>query len=339
MKNASPVSRWFGLLVLCVAGLWLGGCGALTLTLGAPQRGLDEAVVHTEPGHRGNKIAVIDITGVIVNADRPGLLSAGENPVSLLHEKLEKAANDRSVKAIVLRLNTPGGGVTASDLMYREVRRFRERSDKPVVALGMDVMASGGYYVACGADAIVAQPTSVVGSIGVIAQTVSVKPALERWGIASEAIVSGPNKAMGSPLEHMSDEHRALLQGLVDDFYERFATLVKTRRPGITEERFAEVTDGRVVSGDRALTLGLVDQVGDIYDAAALAKSLAGIERARLVIYHRPLDYAPSPYAAAPHAPTTGTQINLAQVNLPGSALSAGGDWPVGFYYLWRPAF
>jgi len=317
-------------LVACCAAV-VAGCGPVTFTVGGRQHGIDETTVIQEPDHRGNKIAVIDITGVIINSDRPGILRAGENPVSMLHEKLRRAAEDRDVKAVVLRLNTPGGGVTASDLMYREVVRFREQTGKPVVGLAMDVTASGGYYVACGTDRLIAHPTSVVGSIGVIAQTISVKPALERWGVQAKAITSGSNKTAGSPLETMTDEHEAILQSLVDDFFERFQTLVRDTRPGITAEQFADVTDGRVVSGERALALGLVDELGDVYDAMAAAKSLAGIEHARMVAYHRPLDYASTPYAAAPGQPGT-TQINLAQINL-----AAGLDTPVGLYYLWRP--
>ena len=320
------------LIVLC-SSLWFTGCGPLTITIGGPNRGIDETVVENPSGHGGNKVAIIDVSGVLLNAEQPGLLQAGENPVSLLHEHLQRAADDRHVKAVILRLNTPGGGVTASDIMYGEVKRFRARTGKPVVAMAMDVTASGGYYVACAADRIVAHPTSVVGSIGVIVQTVSIKPALQRWGVEAEAITSGPNKAAGSPLEVMTDEHRAILRGLVDDFYARFVGVVRAARPGLEEAQLQAVTDGRVMSGQRALEAGLVDQIGDIYDAAAAARTLAGIERAKLVMYHRPLDYAPTPYAAYPGAAPGGTQINLAQLNLAGDALTL----PDGFYYLWRP--
>jgi len=311
----------------------LPACGPMTITIGGPNRGLEETVVEDPPGDRGHKIAIIDVSGLLINTEKPGLLQAGENPVSLLHEQLRRAAEDDNVKAIVLRLNTPGGGVTASDIMHGEVRRFRAVSGKPVVAMAMDVTASGGYYLACAADRIVAQPTSVVGSIGVMVQTISIKPALQRWGVEAEAITSGPNKAAGSPLEVMTDEHRAVLQGLVDDFYARFVKVVREARPRIDAAQFDTVTDGRVISGQRALAAGLVDEVGDIYDAAAAARSLAGIERAKLVVYHRPLDDAPSPYAASPVAGRAGTQINLAQVNLSADALTL----PAGFYYLWRP--
>lgn len=320
---------WMALSLVAVAG-----CAPLTFTVGVgpDKQALVETTVETESGHRGRKVAVIDVTGLLINADQPGLLQRGENPVALLHEKLRLARNDHRVKAVVLRLNTPGGGVTASDVMYQEVRRFKERSGKPVVALAMDVTASGGYYLACASDHVVAEPTSVVGSIGVIMQTISVKPALSRIGVEADAITSGPNKAAGSPLETMTPEQRAILQGLVDDFYGRFVEVVRTNRPGIDAGRFAEVTDGRVMSGQQAFDAGLVDEVGGLYDAFAKAKALAGVEHANLVLYHRPMRYVGSPYAAAPQGAPAGTQINVAQLNIDGTALGAT---PVGFYYLW----
>lgn len=308
------------------------GCAPLTLTIGGPTGGIRETTVLSEPGHGGRKIAIIDVSGLILNGNRPGLLQPGENPVSLLHEMLARAEQDHRVKAVILRLNSPGGGVTASDLMYRELHRFKARSGKPVVAIAMDITASGGYYVACAADRILAQPTAVIGSIGVIAQTFSVRPLLDRFGVQTHAITSGPNKTTGSPLETLTDDHRRILQAMVDDYHARFLQVVRTRRPAIPADRLAEVTDGRIVSGDRALTLGLVDRTGDIYDAMAEARTLAGIPAARLITYHRPLARADSPYAAAPLPPGIGTQVNLAQLNLTGTAATL----PAGFYYLWQ---
>jgi protease-4 len=276
---------------------------------------------------------------MLLNARRSGLLTEGDNPVSLFAEQLNKAAEDNDVKAVILRINSPGGTVTATDMMYRQVRRFREKTGKPVVALQMDIAASGGYYLSCAADHIIAYPSTITGSIGVIIQTFTLKPMLERWGVGLEALTSGKNKAAGSPLGTLTDEHRAILQGLVNDFYARFREVVKQARPKIPQDQFAQVTDGRVYSGDAALGMGLVDQVGDLYDAHAKAKELAKIQRADMVRYHRPLSYTPTPYAAAPHpSPVEGdhrptTQINLVQLNideLPGSGT-------VGFYYLWQP--
>ena len=337
MLNHKPIAAGrhnLLLLFFLLLTLSVGGCGPLTLSLGVTpaQKGLRTSTVLTDgPGTR-DRVALIDISGLLVNADRPAILEQGENPVSLLHEQLAHAADDRRVKAVILRVNSPGGTVTASDMMHRDIARFRESTGKPVIGLMMDVAASGGYYVACGADRLIAHPTTVTGSVGVIIQTINVRPALERWGVRAEAFVSGPNKDVGSPLGTMTDEHRMILSGLVDDFHNRFVRLVRERRPGISAESFERVVDGRVVTGEQALELGLVDQLGDLHDAVALARELAGVERVEVVRYHRPLRYVASPYT---HGSERGDlkQLNLLQVNVT-DALS---QTPVGIYYLWRP--
>lgn len=313
--------------------LTLAACGPLTMTIGAPgDQRLQTTVIENHAG--GNRVAIIDLSGLIYNGNKPALLRQGENPVNLLQEKLENARTDVKVKAVILRLNTPGGTVTASDMMYREVMRFKTRTHKPVIALMMDITASGGYYLACASDEMIAYPTTVVGSIGVIVQTISFKGAMNKIGIDAEAITSGPNKDVGSPLVKMTDEHRAILRSLVDDFYNRFVDIVRQARPEIPADQFARVTDGRVFSGEDALKVGLVDRVGDIHDAFEAAKTRAGIRNADLVIYHRPLEYVGSVYAqSSVSSGSAGTQINLAQFNFAESL----NDSSAGFYYLWDP--
>ncbi len=323
---------------LCIT---LTGCGPMTFVVGvAPgDQRLATTVIESDGGWFNDRIAIVDVSGMIYNADKPGLIQQGENPVSLLHEQLELARHDQKVKAVILRLNTPGGTVTASDAMYRMIKRFRAETGKPVLAMMMDVTASGGYYVACAADQIMAYPTTVTGSIGVIVQTISFKPAMTRLGIEAEAITSGPNKDAGSPLSTLTEEHRNVLEEMVDDFYSRFLGVVRESRPRIKKEDFTMVTDGRVVTGRHAGKLGLVDRVGDIQEAYAWARQLAGVQKADLVAYHRPIEYVGSPYAATPVGGAMsgsgvagrGTQINLAQFNFP----ACQGGSSTMFYYLW----
>lgn len=330
-------SRLLSLVGLLLTAAVAAGCQPwqFVVTVGSPGGELDRTVVIEEDAaHRD--IAIVDVSGMIVNAERGGLLQRGENPVTLLHQQLRRAERDDDVAAVLLRINSPGGGVTASEAMYREVMRFKARSGKPVVAVLMDVAASGGYYVACSADAIVAYPTTVTGSVGVILQTLGVGPALARIGVQSEALTSGPNKDAGNPLGSLDDEQRAVLQNLVDDFYLRFVEVVRTRRPNIPPDDFETVTDGRVVSGARAAELGLIDATGDVYDAFVTAKKAAGLSLARLIRYHGPLESIQSPYAVAPtHGGGEGASGGGAReirVDLtPGFA-----DLPPGFYYLWR---
>ncbi len=331
--------RYLIFTVVCGLACMLGACGPISFTIGAPPAGkIASTVVATDPGmFVRDKVAVIDVTGLIVNASVPGILSTSENPVGLLHEKLAAAERDPAVKAVILRINSPGGTVTATDAMYREVERFRETTGKPVIALMMDVAASGGYYLACSADHVIAYPTTITGSIGVIVQTFSVRGTLDKIGVSAEAITSGPNKDIGSPFSRLSPEERQIFQELVDDFFNRFTGVVKLTRPAIAPDKFAMVTDGRIFSGADAAELGLVDATGDLYDAFANAKAAAGVNRAKLVVYHRqgamgPRNiYAESP-APMPHAGST--QINLAQFNLDTRHL---GDASMTFLYLWQP--
>ena len=335
-------------VVLLLAGLmWAGGCGPQTfvVNLGGGAQGLEATAIQRDGRIGSRHVVMLDVSGTLTTSDAGGLLSSGENTVAKLAEGLRAAAADDRVAAVVLRVNTPGGTVTASDMMYQEVRRFRLQTGKPVIVLMMDLATSGGYYLACAADRIIAYPTTVTGSIGVIFQTFSVRPALDRLGIRTDAIVSGPNKAAGSPLETLNDEQRDILQGLVDDFYRRFVGVVREARPSITPETFGLVTDGRVFTGRRAHELGLVDELGDVHAAFAAAKDAAGLDAADLIVYHRPLEYVATPYSRGPAAPPAAgravgdpgdTQINLVQLNLDAATL-LGFDQSAGLYYLWRP--
>ena len=326
------------MLLLAIAGL--NGCGGVRFVIDAVPVNdrLTETPVLDVRAPRSTKIAMIDVDGLIADADRGGLLRAGENPVSLFVESLDKAEHDTNVQAIIVRINSPGGTVTASDIMYRELTSFRARSGKPAIVLMGDVAASGGYYLACGGDEIIAHPTTITGSIGVIMQLVNFSDGMRRIGITADAVTSGPNKAMGSPFEPEEAAHRALFQEMVDEFYVSFRDVVESARPGIDPNDLDWLTDGRVVTGARAAEVGLVDSVGDLRDAFTAAKRHAGVERARLVKYHRPLRHVGSAYAATPAAPTpsadANTEVNLVQLNL-----DHGGPLrdQIGFYYLWMP--
>jgi protease-4 len=342
-------------LLACLLALALAGCAGtriivdlvpasdrLTETTVSLHHGTSEPGRGRRDGDSGSaraKIALIDVTGLLADARRPGLLARGENPVARFSEALEKAGRDAAVKAIIVRINSPGGTVTASDVMHREVARFRAETGKPVIALLADVAASGGYYLACAADRIIAHPTTITGSIGVIIQTLSVADGLSRIGIHAEAITSGPNKAMGSPLEPLAPSHRELLQGLVDEFYGNFLAVVKSSRAQVADSDLSWITDGRVVTGRKAHEAGLVDGVGDLHDAFAAARARAGVATARLVKYHRPMETVGSAYASAAGTgerpgSASAMQVNLLQLNVDGLPLL---EQP-GFYYLWDPA-
>ncbi len=276
-----------------------------------------------------NKVAIIDVEGMILNARASGLLGSGENPVSLFKERLDEAAEDKHVKAVVLRINSPGGAVTASDIMYQEVLSFRKDTGKPVVACMMDVAASGAYYIAMGCDRVYAHPSTVTGSIGVIMSLYNAAGLFAKLGVSSDPIKSGPNKDLGNPGRPMTEEERAILQGLVNSFYNQFVHVVAEGRH-LPEEQVRTLADGRVYSGLDAKACGLVDEVGYLPDAIKAAMDLACIGDASLVAYDRCEGYRGSIYAAAPKIPS---QINV-KLDIPGLPNASGG---AAFMYLWEP--
>lgn len=329
-------TRLSGLALVLASSLaaTLAGCGptAYKITPVPVDQTLDETVVINEGGWAPAKIVMIDIDGIILNSEKFRLLGEGENPVSLFVEKLDKAAADKSVKAVVLRINSPGGGVTASDLMYGELLEFKRKTEgkRPVVAVLLDVAASGGYYVACGADEIVAHPTTVTGSIGVIMQLFSFSGTMGKIGAESTAIKSGAMKDAGSPFKKLQPEERAIFQELVDQFFDRFVEVVVRGRPKMTEARIRELADGRVYSAQQALELGFIDRIGTLRDALASLKEKIGAKKVRVVIYHRPLGWKPNVYAQAPAGPP---QMNLVNVEIPNDfALPQA-----RFLYMWAP--
>lgn len=314
----------------------LVACSPVTfsVTLGEGDRPLRESAVLAE-GEGPSKVAMIEVQGLIADARVPGLLSAGANPVDEVVARLRRAESDASVKAVLLRINSPGGTVTGSDVLYRELREFRKRSGKPIVVSMSEIAASGGYYTALAADRIVANPTTITGSIGVIIPTFNFSNGMSRLGIVARSIKSGENKDLANPFEPMREGQYAVLQTMVDEFYARFRALVVARRPMLKPEDVATATDGRVFSGEHAQRIGLVDELGGIPEAFAAAKRLAGVERARLVQYTP--EGAPRPrtaYAESPENPTA--SVNLLQLNV-GSGLSTMQFNTSGVYYIWIP--
>lgn len=295
---------------------------------------LEEVVVQRESPWASRRVAIIELEGVLTNQRSRSLLGlSGSNPVVEFKERLDAAAADRRVKAVVLRINSPGGSVTASDLMYQELLNFRERTKKPVIACMMDVAASGGYYVACAADEIHALPTTVTGSIGVIMLTIDVSKTLDYIGVRPNIIKSGSMKDAGSPFREMRDEDRKVFQAMIDQMYERFFRVVSHSRKHIAEADLRNLCDGRVFFAQEARELGLVDQIGTLDSALHAAKRAAGIESEKIVVvqYGRAMTYRPNIYAQTPEAP--GGVVNNFFIDVPAWLAGNGPQ----FMYLWQP--
>ena len=218
MTRIFAASCGYRVLVFAVVSVSAAGCApsAYKIEPVPIDRSLEETVLIDEGGLNTPKIALIEVQGILLDTPPRQLFGEGENPVALLVENLARAEKDDRVRAVLLRINSPGGSVTASDMMYQEILRLRKGTGrpKPVVAVITDVGASGGYYIACACDEIIANRTSVVGSIGVIMQGFNLKGTLDKIGVETVAIKTGKMKDAGSPFRKMTDEEQRVFQGI-----------------------------------------------------------------------------------------------------------------------------
>ena len=313
------------LLVVTTTGCFvsLGGLGSLGRV-----RPLEE---ETLEGEGRAKILLVDVSNVITDQPKRhafGLIEE-ESTVARIKAELDKAKDDDRVQAILLHIDSPGGGVTASDELYGEIVRFKQKRNVPVIATLGDVAASGGYYVACAADRIVAHPTTVTGSIGVILMNLNLEGLLAKVGVKNETYKAGEHKDILSPFRGATPEERRIVQSILDSLHARFIAVVHEGRPRIDPARLRQLADGRIFDATQALQEGLVDQIGDLNAAIEVARGAAQVEQARVVAYRRPDETRENIYSAARGLPV---QVNVMPIDL--EALAGSG---ARFMYLWTP--
>jgi len=311
------------------AALALGGCSVVSVDLTPRIKPLEEETVE---GHGHDKILLTDISGFI--SDEPASSGLGLGPSAprvpllvRLREELKKAADDKEVRALVVRLNTPGGTVTASDIIYRELMLFRERTKIPIVAVMMDIAASGGYYIALAADTIVAHPTTVTGSIGTIMVTANVEGLMQKIGVTANTIKSAEHKDMGSPFRTLTADERRIFQSVIDELQRQFVAKVVERRR-LADDVARTLADGRIYTAPQALTHRLVDSIGYVPDAIDAAKRAAGLSDAKIVVYKRPREYRATYYAQA--------RTEASALDAVAQVAATTGVGPK-FLYLWAP--
>lgn len=217
----------------------------------------------------GDKIAVVEIRGVITQSS--GVI-----------EELQQFEEDEGVKAIILRIDSPGGGVGPSQEIHREVIKIK--SKKRVITSMGSVAASGGYYIACASDLIVANPGTITGSIGVLMEFTSFEELLKKIGIKGVVVKSGEHKDIGSPFREMTPEEKRILQSVIDNVHQQFIQAVAEGRK-LDRDKVAQVADGRILTGEQAKQLGLIDQIGNLQDAIATAAKMVGIEGKPVILY------------------------------------------------------
>lgn len=324
--------RFRTLLSLLTTGVAASGC--VVIPLGDLLKGpalTEQVLVQGGSFWSDDKIAVIDVDGILTGSESSSLLVSQENSVAELKARLSWARQDPDLRAVVLRITSPGGEVTACDVMYHELQRFKKQKGVPVLASIGDQGASGGYYLAMAADTIFANPTAIVGSIGVILQHFDLSGLLGKIGVAVDPIKSSEQKDLSSIFRPITPAEKTVLQKLVDDMYQRFVEVVAAGRPQLTRETVLSLADGRVVSGVEAARLGLVDRTGYLTDAIEEAQRRAGVERPTIVRYTRVARSGANIYSASGVEPTASRGVHLS-LDVPTLASPR-------LLYLWRPGF
>ncbi|MEQ1862666.1 MAG: signal peptide peptidase SppA [Chthoniobacteraceae bacterium] len=274
--------------VSAVMNLMLAGGSGTAVGSGGVQK-FEETLVNpaAEKGD-SDKILLIHLRGLISGFE-PGAF--GDTSIDDIKLQLRQAAGDENVKAVVLHIDSPGGEVTASDIIYNAVRKFRDEKKKPVVVCMGSLAASGGYYVACGASHIIANETTFTGSIGVIMESFKYKALFDKVGVEFVTFKSGKMKDMLSGARDMTDEEKEYVQKMIMQTYDKFVGIVAKERKLPVDDLRNGVADGRVISGKDALEAKLVDQVGEIEDAYAKAAALGQAKNARVVRYVAPYGF------------------------------------------------
>lgn len=318
-------------IILAVTALFVNGCAAPKIKLFPDAT--DPLREFTLQGTEKGKVLVIPIRGIISDAPRKWFPRARPSIVQEIVSQLRLAEKDEEVRAVLLKIDSPGGSTTASDVLYHEIMAFKKRTGAKVIVAMMDVAASGGYYVSLPADFILAHPTTVTGSIGAIFIRPKVTGVMGKIGLDIEVNKSGKNKDMGSPFRQTTEEEEKILQGLTDELGGRFVGLVAKHRK-LDQKPLADISTARVYLAKEALQLGLVDKIGYLSDAVMQARKLSGLPEDTKVVVYRRTEYPDDNLYNTSTTQYSGSGLSLIDLGLPDSMTSLR----TGFYYLWSPA-
>ncbi len=313
-------------LVLTLSALTIiSGCAFVTVPLSRQPSPLVERVLE---GDGSRKILLVDISGAISEQEKPGLMG-GDTPstVSRVREALLKAEKDDRISGLILRIDSPGGSVTASDIIHHDLSEFKKRRGIPVHACITGVGASGAYYAAAAADRIIAHPTAITGSIGVILMKFNLAGLMGKLGVEEQTVKSGDKKDIFSPFRRATAEEEKLAREIIDQLHGRFLDVLM-HRPGnrLSRGELARLADGRIFTAHQAQQAGLIDATGYLDNAIADMRKLIGDERARVIGYYRPGTYLGSIYDG-----------RESKGGVAGMLAGGNGTFGGSFMYLWQP--
>ena len=313
-------------LVLFFAVFFISACASIQL--GPRMEPFKETVLE---GKGSEKLLLINLQGLINNQKDHAFTGATTalGMVEEVREILSKAEKDQDIKALLIKMNSPGGTVTSSDIIFHELISYKKKHSIPVYIHIMDIAASCGYYIALAGDQIIAHPTSLIGSIGVIALKLNLKNLMDKVGVDWEVIKSGDKKDFMSPFRSLTDEERKLFQNTIDHFHARFVNIISENRTQLNLDQVRGLADGRVFTSKQAMNLNLIDKIGYISDTVKTIKLKLKTPDLKIITYHRQGDYKSNLYSISPQSPT----FNMINVNL---GLDKGKLSP-HFLYLWMP--
>ena len=324
-QKTFKVARGLRLAVFVLA-IVITGCA--TINFGPSLGELKEVTIKGEgPG----KILLVNVDGVINNQKDKTFSGStvGLGMVEKIRSIVEKAEKDDEIKALLIKINSPGGTVTASDIIFHLLKTYKEKRKVRIYIQVMDLAASGGYYIALAGDEIIAHPTSLIGSIGVIALKVNLQELMAKIGVSWEIVKSGDKKDFMSPFRSFTKEERELFQETIDRFHNRFVTLIAENRSALNISQVQSLADGRVFDAEQAKDLKLIDHIGYITDTVRRIKSDFKNSNLKLVTYHRNNDFQGNIYSQF-QKPTSFNLINL-DLGFNTNTLSPY------FLYIWSP--
>ena len=329
-NNKAGVMLMFGKKIkiwLFFISIILFVCSCATIQMGPRLGSLAEITI--EEGNSVVKILLVDIDGPISNRSKKTLsgFKSETGMVDRVREILKKAEKDKKIKSVLLRINSPGGTVTSSDIIYNEIKSFKERNKIKVYVSVVDVAASGGYYIAMASDFIMVHPTSITGSIGVLALKLNLKGLMDKVGVEWEVVKSAEKKDFMSPFRALSNEERKLFQKTINGYYERFVSIVASNRHQLDINAVKVLADGRVFDSHEALKSKLVDSIGYLSDLVKHIENDLNLRDMQVVSYVRPDGYKSNFYSAINSLP----KVNLINLDM-------GFDWhqiSPQFLFLW----
>ncbi len=306
--------------------------GCISMKVNLMEDYTDPLKEFTLEGNGQNKVLVIPINGFISDQEQEAMMRKKPSLVKEVVSQIKKAEKDPDVKAIVLKVNSPGGTVTGSDILYHELTKLKRNRGIPLVASMMDITTSGGYYISLPADHIVAHQTTITGSVGVVFMRPKLQGLMDKIGVSVETTQSGKDKDMGSPFRPTTEREMKSFQVIIDEMADLFESKVRKHRK-INSNAIDEIMTAKIFTARQALELGMIDQIGFTDDAIDKAKMMAGLESDARVVMYRRLEFADDNiYNNLTARSGSGTPL----IDL--KPLSTFSNIKAGFYYTWPSA-